>query len=208
MTLDELALKHGTDKASNHHNYTPIYEKYLGHMRESTLVVLEVGVGGDDNPDRGGQSLRMWRDYFPNSRIVGIDLHHKRLPLGEKIMVYKASQDDEKALQNIVNRVGPPDVIIDDASHHNVLTPRTFEILFPLLKPGGMYFVEDVHTTYWREHFAGNANPLAQETIMGYFQQLTHQLNNEGLPAHYRNEFYETIEYINFHPQLILIKKL
>lgn len=211
MTLDALGLKHGTDKASgpNNHNYTPIYERYLGHLRDAPLRILEIGVGGDEHPDRGGQSLKMWRDYFPNAEVVGVDLHPKRLSLGPRITLYQASQTDPDALAAIDDVHGPFDVIIDDASHHNALTPQTFRILFPLLKPGGLYFCEDVHTSYWREHFGGDDNPLAQYTIMGFFQHLAHQLNNEGLPEMFRNEkYFGKMEYICFHPQLIIIKKL
>lgn len=209
-TLDALALRHGTDKATNHHKYTPIYERYLGHLRTAPLRILELGVGGDEHPDRGGQSLRMWRDYFPNALVVGVDLHEKRLTdLGPRIKIYRAAQTDPDALAAIDDADGPFDVIVDDASHHNALTPQTFRILFPLLKPGGLYFVEDVHTSYWREHFGGNENPLAQDTIMGYFHWLTHQLNDEGLhPSFQSPQFFGRIEHINFHPQLIAIKKL
>jgi len=210
-TLDALGLKHGTDKASNHHNYTPIYERYLGAMRNDPLLILEIGVGGDQHPDRGGQSLKMWRDYFPNAVVAGVDLHEKRLDLGGRIYVYQAAQNDAKALGDIVNKkLGrQPDVIIDDASHHNALTPQTFRILFPLLKPGGLYFVEDVHTSYWREHFGGDENPLSQATAMAYFHYLTHQLNHEGLhPSYQIAGLFGAIEFISFHPQLITIKKL
>lgn len=208
-TLDALGLKHGTDKASNHHDYLHTYEKYLGHLRDAPLRILEIGVGGDEHPDRGGQSLTMWRDYFPNATVVGVDLHEKRLKLGPRVKIYRAAQTDPDALAAIDDTDGPFDVIIDDASHHNALTPQTFRILFPMLKPGGHYFVEDVHTSYWREHYGGDENPLAQGTTMGYFQHLTHQLNNEGLHESFRNpQFFGKIDHINFHPQIILIKKL
>lgn len=209
MTLDALGLKHGTDKASNHHNYTPIYERYLGAMRNDPLLILEIGVGGDEHPERGGQSLKMWRDYFPQAMVVGVDLYQKRLQLGPRIRVYRAGQTDPDALDAILKEVGTPDVIIDDASHHNALTTQTFRILFPKLKPGGLYFVEDVHTSYWRQHYGGDENPLSQATAMAYFHYLTHQLNHEGLhPSYQIPGLFGAIEFISFHPQLITIKKL
>lgn len=35
------------------------------------------------------------------------------------------------------------DLIVDDASHDGVLTRRTWELLWPLVRPGGFYVIED-----------------------------------------------------------------
>jgi len=65
--LDLLALKYGTDKASDFHNYTEFYDKYFNLDRGNIKNVLEIGVFR-------GNSLRMWKDYFFNAIIYGIDI--------------------------------------------------------------------------------------------------------------------------------------
>ncbi len=52
-TLNELALRHGTDKSSTHHNYVEIYEKFLSTRRNENMNILELGWGGHEDPDKG-----------------------------------------------------------------------------------------------------------------------------------------------------------
>ena len=64
--LDELALKYGTDKGSQYHNYCNKYDKILFPLREKFTNILEIGVAN-------GSSVRMWEEYFPNATIHGVD---------------------------------------------------------------------------------------------------------------------------------------
>ena len=142
MTLDELARKHGTDKWDESHaflgeSYLDVYERYLAPLRERPVQLLELGV------KRGG-SLRMWKEYFPAGWIYGVDVDPRCAAHAEdRIEVLIASQDDAASLGALARRAGAFDVIIDDASHINVLTVASFEILFPFLRPGGFYVIED-----------------------------------------------------------------
>src|ERR1700688_2245107 len=61
--LNRLALLFGTDKWGCHW-YTQHYERYFGSLKKKRLNLLEIGVGGYENPDEGGESLRMWKAYF------------------------------------------------------------------------------------------------------------------------------------------------
>lgn len=198
MTLDEIAIKCKTDKASNGHNYTPIYEQYLTPMRHLPLTLLEIGIGGYEFPDRGGESLRMWREWLPNAKIVGVDSYPKQ-PIEGCTIVYKSQTDETLA------DVCSPDIIIDDASHINPLTIKTFINLWPILKPGGLYIVEDIHTSYWVEEYLGQPNDYTpHESAMGFFQWLTHHLNHEVWMGEHQ---YTDIEYIHFYKEIIFIKK-
>ena len=80
-----LALKYGTDKGGNHllagetcHQYTPTYYKLLEPYRYNIKSVLEIGVNY-------GPSLRMWRDFFPNAHIIGLDSNAECLFNEERI---------------------------------------------------------------------------------------------------------------------------
>lgn len=152
QNLNDLALYHGTDKASNGHNYCGHYEQYLRDLRHTPLTLLELGVGT-------GVSLRMWRDYFPKATIVGLD----RRFTGEcNCYTVVGDQADRVTIDYLAKHWAPFDVIIDDCSHLSTKTIRSFELLWPHLAVGGLYVVEDLHSSY-HDWFYGtteaNANP-------------------------------------------------
>jgi len=172
--------KYGSDKGPNHHNYTKSYYKILKGLQNSPLVFLEIGVGGYDYPDRGGGSLKAWEEFFPNSHIHGIDKFDKS-PLNKgRVHTHIVSQTHETELINLINVIGAPDIILDDGSHINQDIIFTFEILFPRLKSGGLYIVEDTETSYWKENYFGDTNidDLTIVTSMNYFKRLADSLNS------------------------------
>src|SRR5579862_9147713 len=75
--LDRLAILHGSDKRDRP-LYTYRYQQHFAPLRREKLNILEIGVGGYKDPKAGGNSLRMWKDYFPNSQIHGLDMYDKR----------------------------------------------------------------------------------------------------------------------------------
>jgi hypothetical protein len=210
MTLDQLAIEAKTDKASNGHNYTKVYETYLERHRYEPLVIWELGIGGYQHPDRGGESLKLWNDYFPNAKIVGVDYYQKDGLGNFRTVIAQGSQDDEEFLKGLVRHWGLPDLIIDDASHVCPLTIKSFEILFPILKPGGLYFCEDVHTSFWME-YKGHPDPAEHGTVgttLNFFQKLTAQLSQDTLQPEFRNSYAGYLDFIHFYRNLVIIKKL
>ncbi len=201
MSLCELATKHGSDKGPKHHNYTPAYSHYFSPYKDLPITLLEVGIGGYHYPDRGGNSLRMWRDYFTQAKIIGIDCYPKSFIIDE-VSMFTMNQTDPALAQF------SPDIIVDDASHINPLTIQTFKILFPALKNGGIYVIEDLETSYWTEHgYEGNKNPIEGDTAMNFLKSLTDQLNSHIFESKYHNEFSGQMEWIHFYPQIVFIKK-
>jgi hypothetical protein len=208
--LDELGRISQTDKSSDHHDYCKVYESYLSSFKYSNVSVIEIGVGGYEFTDRGGQSLRMWYQYFPNGKIIGIDIYKKEGIINDRTEFWQGSQTDENLMKTIIDREENAEIriVIDDASHVNKLTIETFKKVFPMLKSGDLYFVEDVHTSYWEDHFSGNEKPGAKSTTMGFFTELTHQLNHETIQPKYKNMYAGKIEFIHFYKEMIVIKKL
>lgn len=170
--LDEIAKKHGTDKSSESHNYCVKYEKYLPFKRNDNLTIMEIGV-------QKGKSIRMWEEYFHQSTIVGIDIlpECKKIEK-DRIKIEIGSQFDGKFLNEVGNKYKNFDMILDDGSHVNEHVIFSFEILFPYIKPGGVYIVEDVCTSYW-EHYGGGL--LKYGTMMEYFKKLADDVNFRGL---------------------------
>lgn len=165
MTLDEYALKYGTDKASSHHNYTEIYERVFSSVRESTRGLLEIGIGGVNYKGVAGSSLKMWESYFAKARIVGIDIDpSSNKDYGDRISVVIGDQTKRSTLDKALNMLPSVDVIIDDGSHINNLTIASFEYLWPRLRAGGVYVIED--TVCVGELRLGNTRAQTEQLVL------------------------------------------
>jgi len=148
--LDRLAYKYGTDKCPQIlHFYTEFYYKLLKDRRESIKKVLELGVGCTENMHCphyvDGASLYMWRDFFPNAQIYGIDTIPELVFKKDRIETFLCNACLKKDLVNLINKIGSDiDLFIDDGSHiprHQVFTCKT---LMPMLKKDVIYIIEDV----------------------------------------------------------------
>ena len=151
IKLNEIGLKHHTDKASTHHCYLDVYESYLKHLCQKEFILLELGVAS-------GASLKMWAEYFPKAKIYGIDTNPDCATYVPGVFI--GSQSDTAFLDKLFSEIGIPDVIIDDASHHSPHTIASFKHLFPKMKNDGLYFVEDNHCFYDQQY--GEAPPYGQ----------------------------------------------
>jgi hypothetical protein len=203
-----LATLTGTDKWGAHW-YAQHYLIHFTPIRDKQLNILEIGVGGYDDPNNGGCSLRMWKSYFPRARIFSIDIVDKSALQEPRIKIYKGSQDDPEVLGRIASDMGRIDIVIDDGSHQNHHVLRTFEILFPLLAENGIYVVEDTSTSYWPS-FGGTSEDLNNpKTIMGFFKGLINCLNHkEILKADYQPSYFDMhIVSMHFYHNLIFIYK-
>lgn len=141
MTLDELAIKYGTDKSSRGHSYTQYYDMILSPIRKQSVKLLEIGI------DKGA-SLLMWRDYFENGEIHGIDIRGDYEYLNG---VTTHIVDQSKVGELILFGEQYPDyfkVICDDGSHQSDDMILSFHTLFPYLKSGGFYIIEDLLCDY------------------------------------------------------------
>jgi hypothetical protein len=150
--LDALACFYGTDKSSSHHGYTRLYERHFAARRTSVRRLLEIGVGGTDSwsgyeTTEGGQSLRMWSDYFPNAEVIGIDIHAKAIS-GPRIRFEQGDQSDPAFLRALIEKYRQFDIVIDDGSHIGRHITASFAALWSAVIPGGMYVIEDLATAY------------------------------------------------------------
>ncbi len=209
--LNVLAYYYGTDKGSLH-DYLRVYSTWLGPLRKRPIHLLEIGVGGYDDPMDGGNSVRLWRTYFPKGRIFAVDLYDKRPHDERRIKTFQGSQDDPAFLNLVADAIGHIDVIIDDGSHINRHVITTFETLFPRLAAGGLYFVEDTQTSY-RDTYGGSSRDLACDgTTMNYFRRLVDAPNSRQiakLKSDYApSDIERSIAAICFYAELIVILKV
>lgn len=127
-----------TDKLGVSSLFTSHYAALFLPLRDRPIRLLEVGVWK-------GESLRLWRDYFPFGQIVGLDRRPVSLEDSTRIMCYEGEQDDTALLTRISAECSPAgwDIVIDDCSHLGSLTARTYTYLRTRLKSGGVYAIED-----------------------------------------------------------------
>lgn len=135
--LSKLGIKYGTDKIGKHH-YLPVYYEMFKDKRESVKKILEIGVGE-------GAGLRMWRDFFPNAMICGMDNQSNRVFEDNRIKVYKGDQSIEEDLIDFMSEVDFDDIdlVIDDGSHNPKDQVFTCLTLMPLLEKDTVYVIED-----------------------------------------------------------------
>jgi len=175
--LNRLAVKHGTHKSSKVHDYAVIYEKYFAPFRDAPIVFLEIGLGA-------GCSARMWDEYFSKAKLYFIDIVPYVVERGNKYLSAKAKcflvdQSNKKALDDFAKRIDEEfDIIVDDGGHTMDQQLNSFIALFPYVKSGGIYVVEDLHTSYW-EKYGGNAG-AGEGTTIGFFRDLVNGVNFFG----------------------------
>lgn len=171
--LNSIAKSHGTDKSDEIHNYCVKYEKYLPFNRYDNLNIMEIGV-------LDGKSLLTWKEYFYRSNILGIDINPNCKKYEDKengISVEIGSQDDHVFLNDVMREYGPFDMILDDGSHMNEHVIYSFEHLFQSVKSGGLYVVEDCHTSYYKDY---NGGRYKQGSMIEYFKGIVDEVNFFG----------------------------
>jgi hypothetical protein len=200
--LSALATVYGTDKWGGHF-YTQHYQRYFSAWRKRNIRLLEIGVGGESDLDAGGQSLRMWRRYFPNAQIVGIDLYDKTHLSEKRMTVLQCDQTDTARLASISEKYGPFDIVIDDGSHLNEHVMTTFQFLFPLLKSPGFYAIEDLQTAYWPS-WGG----IRGKSSVDYLKRLVDGLNYAENPMQQQPTYFDRniIEIAFFHNLCVITK--
>ncbi|HJY77454.1 MAG TPA: class I SAM-dependent methyltransferase [Burkholderiales bacterium] len=207
--LTMLAVLHGTDKWGSHHWYTPHYEAQFRALRTKRLKILEIGVGGYADPAAGGESLRMWKYYFPRSQIYALDLYDKS-PLEEpRIRIFRGSQDDPACLRRVAEEMGRIDIVIDDGSHVNAHVITSFRTLFPLLEPGGVYAVEDTQTTYWPAYGGDSYELSSPKTMLGFLKSLADAVNYQELARRgYEPTYFDrNVTAVHFYHNLVFVTK-
>ena len=202
--LRNLFKKYKSDKYN--HRYFKIYETYLNNFKRRKIKLLEIGVAD-------GSSVKAWSKFFKKGKIVGIDIKEidkKKLQIKSKnINLLKGSQSNLIFLDELVNKYKSFDFIIDDGSHFPKDVIKSFKFLFPYLKKGGIYFIEDTQTSY-NHFFGGNPFDLKYaNTHLNFFKNLSDSLNYKEIPNPFyiKNSFDGFISNVSFYRNIVVITK-
>ena len=130
--------KYNTDKYE--HGFIDVYEPYFNDLSNSKHI-LEIGV-------YYGGSLKYLSDKFKDGNIYGIDIEDKTQYDEERVKTYIVNQEDRNSLDSFLKEVDVEfDIIIDDGGHTMKQQQVSFGLLFKRLKKGGIYILEDLHTS-------------------------------------------------------------
>lgn len=162
------------------------YEQMLRGLAPRRIV--EVGMFA-------GASTALMAEITRPEKLVGIDRNTRPRPAladfierrgFERVISahYGVDQSDAKAIRAIVaSEFGNQslDLVVDDASHLLDLTRRTFNCLFPLLRPGGVYLIED----WWWAHAdaAGSIRPDEVPLTVLVFELILASAHAPGIVA-------------------------
>lgn len=149
-TLSEISKKYPTDKDFTHNYYNGAYENVLSPIRNFVRNVCEIGIGGfwKEANWLPGNSLKVWRDYFPGAKILGLDIvEHKDIQDLDRIQIDWLDQSKRDLVIDYSKKLNNYDLIIDDGSHNVADQQITFAHFFKSLHSGGIYILEDLHSS-------------------------------------------------------------
>ena len=145
--LDDLGVAFLTDKSRLLHNYLVHYERFFPEPN-CIDTVAEIGVqrgGGKWKPRHPLPSLKMWKEFFPQAFIYGMDLKEIEF-IEENVFLMQGDQRKTDDLIDFADFFGQEaDLILDDGSHDPYDQIMTFQILQDYVKQGGIYIIEDLN---------------------------------------------------------------
>ena len=172
------------------HVYEHLFARYVGQR----ITFVEVGV--DE-----GTSLLMWRQYFQNARVIGVDID----PAASKLEQYGVEivigdQASPEFWKQFYQRVGSIDVLLDDGGHFNEQQIVTVSCALPKVRDGGMIVVEDVHASYMAEFF----NP-SRHSFMNFAKRLVDCVNSRAPFVAKKLPYRDVIASLEFHESIVVM---
>ncbi len=139
--MGEIMRRHGTDKATSHAYHIPYARLMEPYQQLEPCRLLEIGI-------KRGSSLRTWAEVFPHLEMSAIDIDpktEKNAPEG--CATYIGNQGDDAFLDSVIAAEAQWDIVIEDGSHRIDHQKDTFVKLWPHIRPGGLYVIEDLQSS-------------------------------------------------------------
>jgi glycosyltransferase involved in cell wall biosynthesis len=150
-SFEKIADRCNTDKnrvSGNRHFYARIYDRMFAPQRYSVKSLIEIGLcrGLAEHNQGEVPSVDLWLTYFPFCHVTGVDLTDFSTFNNDRFTSYVCDQSKLNEVRSVAQKIeaGSVDIIIDDGSHASYDQQMTFREFFPLLRPGGLYFIEDL----------------------------------------------------------------
>lgn len=175
-------------------------------MEKKKIRFLEIGLGCDSSYGPG-KSLDLWDKYLTHNdtQIFYIEYDaicaEKWKNARSRVSVDAGDQADIAFLQSFLKKHGGDfDVIIDDGGHGMVQQKTSLIHLFPSLRSGGLYFLEDLETSYF--DFVGGGY-LRKDTTIEYIKAMIDALHGQG-PA---TEIIDQVRNIDCYREICVFEK-
>lgn len=212
-TTREIWENELTRYTSKWEHYFEIYDTWFAKFVGKSPVVVEIGI------DCGG-SIEGWNKFFgEGTQIIGVDNRPKFQPF-DNISIAVGNQGDETFWEYFVSQCPPVDVVIDDGSHYMNDQIITFEKLFPHVKEGGVYFIEDTHSSYWNDKMgnppsAWGGGYKEPHTFIEYMKNMVDVLHDDHIPREspdfaYLRPFlnaYRSVKAVHFYDSVVVVEK-
>lgn len=204
VEIEDIFFNKLTMESTKWYHYFNIYDKHLSKFRNKSPKVLEIGV-------RGGGSLELWNHYFgKGSKIYGVDNDPSTLDLkfNFKADIEIGDQEDMNFWKDYTDEKGFFDIIIDDGGHTMKQQENSVVSLFNKLNYGGVYIIEDTHTSYWEEYGGGLNRPGTCVENVKSLVDLLHvkHMRDSNPPKKIEQSFYG-LESITFYDSVIVLNK-
>ena len=131
------------------HSYLPLYEKLLGHKKESARNILEIGI-------YGGGSIKLWRNYFLNATIYGLDIMDideisDDIKNDDRIILHASTDayDENLFTHNFLSKNLKFDLLLDDGPHTLESMKQFIKLYSKLMADDGILVIEDVQSWAW-----------------------------------------------------------
>jgi predicted O-methyltransferase YrrM len=88
---------------------------------------------------------------------------------------WQVDQADSVTMRSIIDGDlgGSLDLVLDDASHRYAATKASFETIFPRLRPGGLYIIEDWAWGHWRDFQSPDHFLAKEQSLTDLIRELT-----------------------------------
>jgi len=185
--LCEIGKKYDTDKSSQRNNvtnvrhchpYTLFYDGLFKNRKNENLKIAELGI-------LDGGSLLMWKEYFTNSEIYGLEYNNnlinnfKQKFNNERITLANIDVTNKDSILKAFGELNIMyDIIIEDTTHQFEDQIRVIENTYQYLKPGGIMIIEDIFKSYNETDYIDRLKPILQNFQAYYFVELDHSNKN------------------------------
>ena len=153
MSLEEIVDNSKTDKNTNH-SYLPLYQKLLQSKKETAKNILEVGIG--DFGNKNGGSIKLWRDFFTNATIYGLDILPIEYVMDEilnddRIVLFTSTDayNEDFFITHFLNNNIKCDFMLDDGPHTLESMEQFIKLYSQIMTDDGILIIEDVQSWDW-----------------------------------------------------------
>jgi len=189
------------------HKWVPYLDAYHRHFNrfrsQDVITMVEVGV-------QSGGSIQMWQAYFGKDKLryYGVDVNSATKQFEtENVKISIGDQENPEFWSIFKKEVPTPvDIFIDDGGHKMHQQTVTFDEMFWHVRDGGVYLVEDLHTSYWKGYGGGYHKPTTFiersksliDTINAWHSEDAEKLKVDDLTQNIRGlHFYDSMLFID-----------